>query len=109
MYNEYYEVISDAKEIVGNWWYDTSDSIDTLMTSIDGSSIVKRAAVLTVLTLGLRDENGFLCFYMPSTYDSLDCFRFIKNRLSKGRKLCGDGIDIVKIEGHWVVVEGKAI
>ena len=106
---KYYNAITDAKEIVGNWWYDTNDTIDELMSSIDDSSIIKKAALLTVLTLGMSRDGQHYDFHMPSTIDSLYCFRFIKNRVSKRRKLYGDGICITKKGGHWMIVEGKAI
>ena len=108
---KYYNAITDAKRIAEDWWYDTNDTVDELMSSIDkdNSSIIKKAALLTVLTLGMSRDGQHYDFHMPSTIDSLYCFRFIKNRVSKGKNLYGDGICITKKGGHWMIVEGKAI
>ncbi len=88
---KYYELITRAKEIVGEVLeeYDITDLCDDarrlLHSNILCNSINTRAAVLTVLASGsVVNGNQFM---MPGTRECLSNFRYIRNRLSKRRKI----------------------
>lgn len=92
MYNEkYYNYITRAKEIVSKVLeeYDVidlcNDARRLLHSNVLCNSINMRAAVLTVLASG-SVVNGTQ-FMMPATHDCLSNFRYIRNRLSKRRKI----------------------
>lgn len=88
---KYYKYVVKAKEIVSKVLeeYDVSDLCDDarrlLHNRVLCESINMRAAMLTVLATG-SVVNGTQ-FMMPGTRDCLSNFRYIRNRLSKGRKI----------------------
>lgn len=90
----YHELIIDAKNkvmMLENEIRDADDLIDLVWEQMRKTrSINVKAALITVLFMGSYHEDfytGNMIFYMPTSKDCLQEFKYVRKRISKGKSI----------------------